>query len=38
MRLAMKLPSLDYRWIVIVLLVTAAALAAGFAAGLWLGS
>ncbi len=30
--------SIDFRWIFLVLLVTAAALAAGFFVGFWLGS
>jgi hypothetical protein len=38
MRIPVKLPSVDFRWILTLLLVTAVALAAGFAAGLWLGS
>jgi hypothetical protein len=38
MRLPPILRSIDLRWILTVLLVAAVSVAAGFAAGVWLGS
>jgi hypothetical protein len=33
-----NLPRIDVRWLLLVLLVSALALGAGFAVGVWLGS